>query len=252
MDFIDSKKYKNSIGIYCIENTINGKKYIGQTREGFLRRYWHHNWCLANCSHFNKSLQEDWNIYGSDNFRYYVVYILQDGDNIDALEEKYILKNNTSNQLYGYNLQSGNKPEDMHKFVSAEGRKITGEKNRQHMLGRKLPEQTKAKMRASSKHLSPTVETRRKISEYMSNRIVSEETRNKLREKNTGSNSPVTSLTEDDVARIKIRLMNFEIQREIASDYNVSIGTIGAIANGRTWKHVVVDGWQDYLANKKK
>ena len=57
VEFIDRLKYKNNIGIYKIVNNINGKTYIGQTKEGFQRRYYLHDWKLRNNIHDNFHLQ---------------------------------------------------------------------------------------------------------------------------------------------------------------------------------------------------
>lgn len=250
MVFKDEDKYKSKYGIYGIVNLTNGKIYIGQTSETFQRRFWHHNWCLTSGKHHNSYLQNAWIKYGSDQFEFFVIFVASDSDDLNQLEREYIFEYNSCNPNFGYNMQSGGQPEQLNSFVSEEGRRIVAEKNRMHMLGRKHSEETKAKMRASSKHLSPSEETKRKLSEYMSNRVVSEETKEKLRIANTGSNSPIARFTEKDVVDIKKRLMNNETQKSIASDYNVSYGAISAIANGRTWNHVIVDGWDQYMKDK--
>ena len=38
MEFINQEQFKDNFGIYGIVNKINGKIYIGQTSERFLRR----------------------------------------------------------------------------------------------------------------------------------------------------------------------------------------------------------------------
>ena len=51
--------YGNS-GIYCITNTINGKKYIGQTNNLSKRKVQHLS-DLRNGVHDNRLMQADWN-----------------------------------------------------------------------------------------------------------------------------------------------------------------------------------------------
>ena len=47
-------------GIYCIENLINNKKYIGQSVD-IINRWRHHKNELNSKVHFNDYLQKSWN-----------------------------------------------------------------------------------------------------------------------------------------------------------------------------------------------
>ena len=169
MVFKNEEKFKDDIGIYRIVNIVNGRSYVGQTAERFQRRYWHHNWCLSQGKHHNKQLQKDCSFYGGESFIFEVLQKASDKDDLDALEVKYISSCKSSDINFGYNLQPGghsgfnNAP-----FVSPEARKRVGEINRKRMLGSKLSEETRAKMRASSKHRSPTKEERQALSKRMS------------------------------------------------------------------------------------
>ncbi len=92
-------------GIYCIENIVNGKKYIGQSVDVYSR-WKKHRSELNNGVHFNGYLQKSWNKYGEDNFKFYVVEFC----NIDKLDEReiyYIGLYQTLNRNKGYNLVSG-------------------------------------------------------------------------------------------------------------------------------------------------
>lgn len=240
MIFNDIDKYASEKGIYQILNKVNGKIYIGQALEGFQRRYWHHQWCLKTNCHCNHYLQHAWNKYGEKNFEFSVVHILQNNESIDELEKQYIIAMKSMFHEHGYNMQSGGQPKQLHRFHSAESRKIIGQKNRQHMLGRKLSEETREKMRKSSQHKGPSEEGRQRISSYMSNRIITDETKAKLRNANIGSRAPVAKLHERDVIQIKLMLHAGIKQAIIADQYNVSLGAISAIANNRTWTHVQI------------
>lgn len=54
-------------GVFQIKNTVSGKLYLGSSLnlDGTLNR---HRFMLANGSHFNRALQEDWKQAGPDAF----------------------------------------------------------------------------------------------------------------------------------------------------------------------------------------
>lgn len=143
MDFVDKDLYKNNFGIYGIRNKINENVYVGQTCERFLKRFWHHQWKLRNNIHDNKYLQNSWNKYGEDNFEYFIIKVVNDSNLLDELEIKYIEYyksiEKSYNILYGGGGRRGVP-------MSDNAKRIIGEKNRNHMIGKKHSEQTKKKM----------------------------------------------------------------------------------------------------------
>lgn len=56
-----------------------------------------------------------------------------------------------------------------------------------------------------------------------------------------GSQTAISKLNESKVAVIRKLLRDGETQRSVASCYDVSDATIQAIAEWRTWRHVVID-----------
>ena len=76
------------IGIYCIRNTINNKRYIGCSRNISKRLNRHKNLLMSN-KHFNYKLQNDFNTYGIDSFEF-LILLECENDKLELLEEKYI------------------------------------------------------------------------------------------------------------------------------------------------------------------
>lgn len=97
--------YEQACGIYCIHNLKTNKNYIGQTNEGFFKRFNRHAGALKKGTHFNKHLQRAFNLYGTDSFIFYVVKKLESPDEIDEAEKYFIREFNSINN--GYNILEG-------------------------------------------------------------------------------------------------------------------------------------------------
>ena len=82
------KKKSPQSGVYCIENTKNGKLYIGSSKNMYQRLHIHRCY-LNNNSHQNQKLQNSWNKYGEDNF---ICYSLEqcNFEELTSREQYYI------------------------------------------------------------------------------------------------------------------------------------------------------------------
>lgn len=92
-------------GIYCIENIVNHKKYIGQSTD-VEERWRKHVSELKHGHHHNDYLQKSWNKYGENNFKFYILEYC-DINILDDREIYWINFYNTISRDNGYNLKSG-------------------------------------------------------------------------------------------------------------------------------------------------
>lgn len=218
MRFIDEDAMKDKHGIYKITNIVNGCVYIGKTTRRFIQRYWEHNRNLIENCHFNIHLQNSWNKYGDDSFEFSVVEIVDNDDSnkINELEIHYIqMARNNGNC---YNVSDGGDGA-CGVSLSEEAKKRIGEKNRIHMLGKKLSEETKQKM--------------------------SEMRKGKYYNKSS------YKLSDKQAFEIKERLIAGNKPSDIANDLNIDYRYVNNILSNDTWSHVHVDGWNEWRNNRK-
>lgn len=90
-------------GIYSWQCQVNGKRYIGQSKDIHKRKEDHLK-SLQSKSHINSKLQNDWNIFGEKFFTFEILNICSE-DMLNHLEDFYIKKYNSIDD--GYNIASG-------------------------------------------------------------------------------------------------------------------------------------------------
>lgn len=88
------------IGIYQITNKINKKRYIGKSKHLTSRWQSHLNYLLKN-KHVNKDLQDDFILYGCNNFTFEIIKECKP-DELNICENYYIqLLNNDDYNIVG-------------------------------------------------------------------------------------------------------------------------------------------------------
>lgn len=118
----ERNSHKIISGIYLITNTINNKKYVGQSWD-IVQRWINHKSSLRGGYHGNVHLQNSWNKYGEENFTFSILSQCKTQDELDELEIKYIKHFDSANQQFGYNDElggcgAGKKSEDAKKHLS--------------------------------------------------------------------------------------------------------------------------------------
>jgi group I intron endonuclease len=163
-------------GIYCIENIINHKTYIGSSKNIYQRLLKHFT-LLRHNKHENAHLQSAWNKYGEESFDFNILERC-DEDRLNEREYFYVQHFHTNERDNGYNLGYIG---DYKGIVSEEAR----QKMSQAQLNRwteELREERSLQYKGENnpfygKHHSE--EVRRKVTEANRRRVWSDESRAK-------------------------------------------------------------------------
>lgn len=205
---------QKKIGIYCIENMVNGKKYVGQS-VNLKDRLYGHKTKLKHNKHKNRHLQFAVNKYGLENFTFNIIEEC-DVAHLDERERYYISLYKSDNEAFGYNIEPGG------------SRSI-----------KTMSKQTRTKISESLKGREFTEEHRAKIWKANHERIISEETRKKMSDNHSdvsGKNNP----------RATVPLYCPELNetfwgaKEAEDKYGINRHHIASCANGKlkhTGKH---------------
>ncbi len=179
-----------NIGIYCIENLIDGKKYVGQSQNLKRRMKATHKENI----YLFRAIQK----YGRDNFKTYVVEYC-DIDDLDEREIYYIKEFHSHYTEGGYNISWGGDAPMRGRKHTEETKKMYSETRKERIypkgkdspsFGRHHTEESKEKMRKNRPDTSGE-------NHWAWGKHYSKETREKMR-----NNSP-TLYTKKDTAASK-------------------------------------------------
>ena len=205
-------------GIYCIENLINHKKYIGQSVNITNRFYGHKNKLKENI-HRNDHLQAAWNKYGEDNFEFSIIELC-DESLLDEKEKYYIKFYDSNTNDNGYNIELGGKgkgqiPDSIKKKISENHADVSGKNN--PFYGKHHSKETICKMINNESYQNRKVK---------------------------GEDSYRAILTEKEVIEIKKyfkeNILKYGDMKVLVDKYNVKISLLSHIKNNYTWQQVVV------------
>jgi group I intron endonuclease len=88
-------------GIYALRNAVNGKIYIGSSRD-CARRFGEHITRLRRGAHINAKLQSAWNKHGEANFERVILCSVPNPDDLERTEQQFIDEHRAV--TLGYNL----------------------------------------------------------------------------------------------------------------------------------------------------
>lgn len=167
--------------VYLITNLVNGRYYIGQTRDYPKRKRQHLRAREDHAYPINRAIRK----HGKENFEFSVLGEAEVGQALDSLEKLWILTSNATDNAFGYNLRMGGSVASFNEETRARMREACKTRPKQSaearqraaskMRGRKCPEHS-ARMRGRVK--SP--EECRRLSEALKGHVISEETKAKI------------------------------------------------------------------------
>lgn len=132
----------NNYAVYIHKNKINGKVYVGITRQDVNRRWRNGNGYYQN-KHFSRAIKK----YGWDSFEHIVIKTGLTKDDACNEERRLIKKYRSNDERYGYNKSSGGEKPAFGVKMSKE----TRDKMRAAHIGKKKPDGFAEKISAAKK-----------------------------------------------------------------------------------------------------
>lgn len=208
-------------GIYKIQNKVNGKVYVGASRN-IKARFRQHKSTLRNNVHICKELQSEYNEYGEDKFFHEVLEVC-DEELLNKREQFWTDKLKSNNANYGYNRR---------KDVTNNGGIEFTEEAKKNVRKNKPVTKGKKNGMYGKTH---TEEIRKRLSENHKG------SKNWMFGKGmlfSGENSSGAKLKHKDVYDILKAINDGATISELSTKYNVSYQCIWKIKSGLTWKNI--------------
>ena len=164
-------------GVYCILNTINGKRYVGQASDIIKRRCSHLS-RLRSSKHHNAHLQSAFDKDGEGVFEFHVLERVP-MDDLSIKEREWIFFYFANDPVFGYNMTTGG---EINKRLSIEALRLHSEVRK----GKRMHSNTRAALLKANKGRKVTKEARERMSEAQKGHACSDQTKEKLSESHKG------------------------------------------------------------------
>ncbi len=238
-----------TMGIYCIqlEREKYWQSYVGISKN-IEKRWEEHKRQLIGNYHHNIHLQNTWNRHQENDFKFYILEVIEDYDDLLKMEKEY-------GYAFGYS------DDDLCFNIGTPGT-VNG------MLGRQMSEETKQRLSKINLGKKLSKETKLKMSEshkgaknYFFQQQHSSETKEKIsisrKGKNIGEQHHKACLKENEARFIltvlkqpKGKARDF-IYKELASLFNVSLNCIQHIQKRNSWKYIEPLSSEEYESFKE-
>ena len=136
--------------IYKIRNLTNGKFYVGSTVDARVRFQTHRRKLRAG-KHQSPHMQAAWNKYGEDCFKFEIVEVVPEGEDLLAAEQKWLDDHAGKPYCYNWAIDAsapmrGKKHTEAAKALSAERRKGKHAGENHYRYGKTVSEETRKKI----------------------------------------------------------------------------------------------------------
>lgn len=205
-------------GIYMILNVRTGQYYIGSA-QNLKRRFKEHLTKLNVGNHFNSRLQNAWNKYGVNEFKFLPVFFVEQKEHLIAVEQVFIDAYKAANREFGYNSRPMAGSNLGHKFGDEMRHRV-----RLANIGKRHSEDTKEKMSSARKGRTNSAVTRARISAAKIGK--------KRPDVAIWAVQKFSQFDKNEVRAIRADRSSGMTIRALASKYAANISTINNVVNG--------------------